>query len=146
MRVLVQRVIQAQVTVNHKVVGQIGPGLLAFFGVHLNDQPTVTTWLAKKLTSLRIFSDQQGKMNLNVTDIEGEILVVSQFTLYASCQNGNRPDFKQAALPELAFLLYEKFLSDLIPLIKKPLQTGVFGADMAISLVNDGPVTLLLEK
>ncbi len=146
MRLLIQRVKEATVTVNTQVCGQIGAGLLVFLGIHKNDTPATMGWLIKKLVSLRIFPDQDRKMNLDIQQTQGDILVVSQFTLYGSCQNGNRPEFTEAALPEPAFLLYEEFIQELSQALGKPVQTGIFGALMDVALINDGPVTFLLER
>ncbi len=146
MRLLIQRVKKAQVTVNEQICGQIGPGMLLFLGIHKDDTPPQISWLLKKLLALRIFADSQDKMNLDIRQTQGDILVVSQFTLYGSCTNGNRPEFTEAALPEPAFLLYEKFVQELSQSFGKPVQTGIFGALMQVELVNDGPVTFLLEK
>lgn len=146
MRLLIQRVEQANVLVGETITGAIGKGLLAFIGIHKNDTPDKTLWLANKLLSLRIFSDNNGKMNYDIIQASGEILVVSQFTLYGNAANGRRPDFIEAALPEIAFMMYEKFLSELQELFHKPVASGVFGASMKVSLINDGPITLLIEK
>lgn len=146
MRLLIQRVKEAQVTVEGKVCGSIQKGLLLFLGIRSEDQSTSTDWLAKKVVNLRIFSDEAEKMNRSILEIQGDILVVSQFTLYGNCMSGRRPDFVQAASPEKALLLYEKFLLELEAELKKPPQAGIFGASMEVSLVNDGPVTFLLEK
>jgi len=146
MRLLIQRVKEAQVTVNTTICGQIKKGLLIFLGVHKEDTPAHVEWLVKKLINMRIFSDDEGKMNLNLQQAEGEILVVSQFTLYGTLDSGNRPEFTQAALPEPAFLLYEEFIQELSQALGKSVQTGVFGALMDVSLVNDGPVTFFLER
>lgn len=146
MRLLIQRVSQAQVTVNKKVCGQIGPGLLLFLGIHKDDTPSHTDYLINKLLGLRIFPDDNGKMHHNIQDTNGEILVVSQFTLYGNLTNGRRPEFTDAALPEPAFLLYEQFLSELTTALGKPIASGVFGALMDVSLTNAGPATFLLEK
>jgi D-tyrosyl-tRNA(Tyr) deacylase len=140
MRAVVQRVKKASVHVDGKSVGQIGPGLLVLFGVHHNDTLDQTTWLAQKITDLRIFSDAQGKMNLSLQDIQGEILIVSQFTLYANCHEGRRPSYSDAAPPDKAKTIYEKFVAEF-----KDAQTGVFGAYMDVALVNDGPVTLIID-
>ncbi len=146
MRLLIQRVKEASVSVNDKSLGKIDKGLLVFVGVHKNDDPSKVEWLIKKLCALRIFSDEEGKMNLNINEVNGNILVVSQFTLYGDCMRGNRPDFLDAALPEGAFLLYEQFVSELSRELKRPCQTGVFGALMEVHLINDGPVTFFLER
>ena len=140
MRAVVQRVKKASVEVDGKVVGQINQGLLVLFGVHKDDTPEQTTWLAKKITDLRIFSDAQGKMNLSLLDIQGEILIVSQFTLYGNCHEGRRPSYSDAAPPDKAKAIYEKFVSEF-----KNAQTGIFGAYMDVALINDGPVTLIID-
>lgn len=145
MKLLLQRVTEAQVIVNNEVVGKIGKGVLVLIGVTHSDTPEKAAWLAGKLINLRMFEDEQGKINYSLKDIKGEILVVSQFTLYADCSEGRRPSFTKAALPELAKRLYEEFILDL----KKEgisVQSGIFGAEMKVSLVNDGPVTLMLER
>lgn len=146
MRILIQRVKSAQVTVNQSVVGKIDKGLLLFLGIHKNDTSAQADWLVKKIATLRLFSDSEGKMNLDIQQIQGDILVVSQFTLYGSCTNGRRPDFIEAALPELAIPLYAHFIKALSQETGRQIQTGVFGAHMDVSLVNDGPVTFLIEK
>ncbi len=146
MRALIQRVKEAKVTVNDKICGQIGHGMLVFLGVHKDDNPEKVKWLVNKLLNLRIFSDSEGKMNHDIRQSSGDILIVSQFTLYGTCTNGNRPEFTEAAFPEPAFLLYEEFVQETGAALGKPVQTGIFGALMGVSLVNDGPVTFLLER
>jgi D-aminoacyl-tRNA deacylase len=146
MRALIQRVSHASVTVDEKVCGQIGRGLLVLLGVEHEDGPEDGAWLASKISQMRIFSDSEGKMNLNVEEIGGGILVVSQFTLHASTKKGNRPSFIRAARPEVAIPLYEGFITTLEALTGQPVQRGIFGADMAVSLLNDGPVTLWLDS
>lgn len=146
MRLLIQRVKEAQILVNEKSVGEIKRGLLVFLGIHATDTPEKGSYLVKKLLSLRIFADESGKMNHSLAEIEGEIAVVSQFTLYGKLDNGRRPDFTEAALPETAFLLYEQFVSELTQLYPNKVATGLFGASMEVHLVNEGPVTFLLEK
>lgn len=146
MRLLVQRVKEASVSVNDKICGKIGHGLLVFLGVHKDDTPAKTDWLVKKLVNLRIFRDEEDKMNRDIRQAQGEALVVSQFTLYGNVERGRRPEFTEAALPEPAFLLYEQFVSELREALGHPVQTGVFGAIMEVSLINDGPVTFLLER
>lgn len=145
MRLLVQRVKEASVEVEGETVGSIGPGLLAFFGVHKGDTSDKLSWMAKKLTGLRIFADDADKMNLSVGDVGGEILVVSQFTLYGDCSQGRRPSFIDALNGPDAEILYEGFLEavrneGIIP------ETGRFGAKMEVSLINDGPITLMIEN
>lgn len=145
MRLVIQRVKEAKVSVEGKVIGSIGEGLLVLLGVHKEDTSDVIPWYLNKLLNLRIFEDENGKMNLSVKEIGGKILLVSQFTLYANCNNGRRPDFIQAAPPQIAEPLYEQFAAA----IKKELgeiQTGQFGALMEVSLVNNGPVTIILEQ
>ncbi len=144
MRVLLQRVSAAAVTVDGHEVAAIGQGLLAFLGVAQNDDEAAASWLADKTLGLRIFADDEKPMNRSVTDIGGEILVVSQFTLAADTSRGRRPGFSSAAEPAAAERLYEFFLAELRRTM--PVQSGVFGADMQVSLVNDGPVTFLLER
>ncbi len=144
MRAVVQKVKSASVTVEERVTGAIQAGLLVLLGIHKEDTPDKTAWLVQKLIHLRIFSDTQGKMNRSVLDISGEILVVSQFTLYGNCNSGRRPDFLEAARPEIAKPIYEKFVSEIVAEMGK-VQTGEFGAMMEVSLINDGPITLILE-
>jgi D-tyrosyl-tRNA(Tyr) deacylase len=145
MRAVIQRVTRASVEVKHDVVGQIGRGLLVLLGVETADTMDDVLWLAGKVARLRIFADETGAMNLSVLDIGGDLLVVSQFTLFASTRKGNRPSFLQAAAPEQANQLYEDFCKQLETEIAKPVRRGVFGAKMLIDLVNDGPVTILMD-
>lgn len=144
MRLVVQRVSSASVEVEGKIVGQIGRGVLVFLGIHKNDTPENTAWLVNKLVNLRLFEDAAGKMNLSVKDCGGEVLVVSQFTLYGNCTNGRRPDFFEAAAGPVAEPIYEKF-SEEVRQEMGAVQKGIFGASMKISLVNEGPVTLIVE-
>ena len=146
MRALVQRVSTAEVHIDGESAARIGAGLLVLLGIEEADQDEDIEWLAGKLARLRIFSDAEGKMNASVTEIGGEALVVSQFTLHASTKKGNRPSFIRAARPEVAIPLYEKFLTRLEGEIGKPVGHGVFGADMKVSLVNDGPVTIWMDS
>jgi D-aminoacyl-tRNA deacylase len=146
MRVVVQRVRQAAVTVAGKITGQIGIGLLVLAGFEVADQADDLEWMAQKLVKLRIFSDEQGIMNRSVTDIAGEILAVSQFTLYASARKGNRPSWGRAAPGEISQPLFDQFVQMISEVLGKPVPTGVFGADMQISLVNDGPVTISIDS
>ncbi len=145
MRVLLQRVESASVSVDDKVVGQVGPGLLLLVGVTHEDTEKQAIALAEKAANLRIFSDDEEKMNLSLLDVEGEALVVSQFTLYGDCRKGRRPAFTEAAPPDRANELYLKFVDHLKSLGVK-VETGQFQAMMKISLINDGPVTLMLEN
>lgn len=145
MRVVVQRVKQASVVVDNAVCGEIQRGLLVFLGIHKEDRPEQTLWLVNKLKNLRIFSDEQGKMNLSVQDIKGEILVVSQFTLYGDCTDGRRPDFTKCAAGLEAVTIYEKFVAE-VKAAMGSVQTGIFGAKMEVSLLNDGPVTFIIES
>lgn len=144
MRVVLQRVKQAHVEVQQQLVGRISRGLLVFLGIHQNDKPSQTLGLVSKLIHLRIFEDSSGKMNHSVLDIKGEILVISQFTLYANCKKGRRPDFFEAAPPSLALPIYEKFLTE-VQAGTGSVQRGVFGANMQIHSINDGPATFVLE-
>lgn len=144
MRIVIQRVTSAKVEVEGKTVGSIGKGLLVLFGVHKDDVPAQTLWLASKLINLRIFADAQDKMNLSLLDIQGEVLIVSQFTLYGNCSEGRRPAFTDAAPPEMAKSLYEKFIAEVTEK-KLKVETGIFGAHMQVSLVNEGPITLILD-
>jgi len=145
MKAVIQRVKSGKVMINDQVVGQIGQGLVVLLGVKDGDTEKQVQFLARKIVNLRIFSDQQNKMNLSVKDIDGEVLVVSQFTLLADCQKGNRPSFIRAANPELAEGLYLKFIQELKKLGVVKVATGKFGAMMDVHLVNDGPVTIILD-
>ncbi|MEZ4321280.1 MAG: D-aminoacyl-tRNA deacylase [Myxococcota bacterium] len=146
MRAVVQRVSEASVTVGGEVVGSVGRGVLVLLGVAPGDEPSHARWLADKIVGLRIFADDEGKMNRSLLDIEGGALVVSQFTLYGDCSKGRRPSFVRAAAPELADPLYQAFAGFLREAGVSRVQTGVFGADMDVALHNDGPVTLILER
>jgi D-aminoacyl-tRNA deacylase len=146
MRALIQRVNEAQVTVDDSAVGQIGSGLLVLLGVRTGDSEQEAEWLAAKTARLRIFADEEGRMNKSVLDIDGQVLVVSQFTLYGDAQKGNRPSFVGAAEPDQAERLYEHFVAHLEKELGRAVPTGSFGAMMQVSLVNDGPVTILLER
>ncbi|MFI5335488.1 MAG: D-aminoacyl-tRNA deacylase [Opitutales bacterium] len=146
MRVVVQRVSSASVTVESRVTGQIGQGLLIFAGIEAADTEADGEWLARKITQLRIFANEAGRMDRSVVDLAGGILLVSQFTLHASTQKGTRPSFNAAARPEHAQPLYEKFAGQLGAALGRPVATGEFGAMMQVALVNDGPVTLILDS
>lgn len=145
MRAVIQRVSTAQVIIDQDLHSAIGPGLVVLLGIETEDSEEDAAWLASKIFQLRIFSDEAGLMNKSVTDLDGEFLVVSQFTLHASYKKGNRPSFIKAARPEQAIPLYEYFIKYLEQLLQKPVATGVFGADMKVSLVNDGPVTIIMD-
>lgn len=145
MRVVVQRVKHASVTINGTVNGKINNGFLVLLGVQSTDSEQDVDYLVKKVTNLRIFSDENNKMNLSLKDVNGELLIVSQFTLYANCKEGNRPSFVEAAKPDVAIPLYEYFVSEckkIIPVV----ETGIFGADMKVDLLNDGPVTIIMDS
>lgn len=146
MRVLVQRVSSADVVVDRKITGEIGPGLLLLVGVTHADTEAVEDRMADKIVKLRIFSDEQGLMNKSVLDTGGRLLAVSQFTLYADAKKGNRPSYTDAARPEQASPAFDRFVAKLAARIGQPVPTGVFGADMKVSLVNDGPVTIWLDS
>lgn len=145
MRALIQRVKHADVVIDGRVNGEIGPGLLVLLGVHITDSQEDIDWLVKKISQLRVFDDENGVMNRSVMDVDGEVLVVSQFTLYASTKKGNRPSYINAAPPEAAVPLYEAFVESMSTAIGKRVPTGVFGADMKVSLLNDGPVTIMID-
>ena len=144
MRAVVQRVTEAKVTINGETVGSIERGFLVLLGVHAFDEVKDADYIIKKISGLRVFEDDAGKMNLALADVGGELLIVSQFTLYGDARHGNRPAFIEAALPDKAIPLYEYVVEKLGASFS--VQTGVFGADMAVSLVNDGPVTILLDS
>ena len=145
MRAVIQRVKCASVSVEGRVVGKIEQGLLILLGVSPADTAEDVEWLSGKVARMRIFNDDDGVMNRSVSDIGGEVLVVSQFTLFASTKKGNRPGYTGAALPEVAIPLYELFVKRVSELIGKAVPTGIFGADMQVSLLNDGPVTILMD-
>ncbi|SEA86279.1 D-aminoacyl-tRNA deacylase [Pedobacter hartonius] len=145
MRAVIQRVTKASCRVDDQITGEIRDGLLVLLGIEDSDQQEDVEWLAAKIVNMRIFSDEQGLMNRSVTDIDGNILLISQFTLYAATKKGNRPGFTRAARPDKAIPLYESMIRQLSLLLNKAVQTGVFGADMKISLLNDGPVTILID-
>ena len=145
MRAVIQRVLESSVAIDGEIVSKIGPGLLVLLGIEDGDGAEDIAWLTSKIAKMRIFSDDEGKMNLCVTDISGEIIVVSQFTLHASTKKGNRPSFLRAAAPAVSEPLYEQFCAAMETELGKPVGRGVFGADMKISLVNDGPVTILVD-
>ena len=146
MRVVVQRVSKASVVINSDEICNIKNGLLILLGIELKDSDEDIVWLTKKIINLRIFSDENGKMNHSIADVSGEIIVVSQFTLHAKTKKGNRPSYINAAKPELAMPLYEKFTDFLRKESGLNVYTGKFGADMKVSLINDGPVTIILDS
>lgn len=145
MKLVVQRVKEAKVEVDEKMVGKINKGFLVLIGITHEDEKEQADYLVKKLCNLRVFEDENGKMNLSLKDVKGELLIVSQFTLYADCSNGNRPSFTNAARPEKANELYEYFCKECEKNDIK-VEKGIFGADMKVSLINDGPVTIIIEK
>ena len=146
MRTVIQRVSEASVTIEGSVYGHIKKGLLVLVGIEDTDSTEDIEWLVSKIINLRIFNDSNGIMNLSVSDVDGEILAISQFTLHASTKKGNRPSYIKAAKPEISIPLYEAFIATLHLHSKKKIQTGKFGADMKVSLINDGPVTIMIDS
>jgi D-aminoacyl-tRNA deacylase len=146
MRVIIQRVQRSSVTIEQKVVAAIGEGLLILLGIETEDNDEDLNWLCKKIASLRIFSDEQGLMNKSVVDIKGQLIVVSQFTLFASTKKGNRPSFLRSARPEIAIPIYTRFLEQIKLETGLDVQSGEFGADMKVELINDGPVTIWIDS
>ena len=146
MRIVVQRVSEASVTVDGKITGAIGTGMLVLMGIEDADTDDDVTWLCNKIVNLRIFNDAEGVMNLGLKEVNGDILLVSQFTLHASTKKGNRPSYIRASKPETAIPMYEKMIGRLQQELGKPVQTGIFGADMKVKLLNDGPVTILIDS
>ena len=146
MKAVIQRVSQASVEINKNIVANINVGLLILVGIEDSDNQEDIIWLTSKIINLRIFADENEVMNLSVKDINGEIIVVSQFTLHASTKKGNRPSYIKASKPEIAIPLYESFVSQLETELGKKVQTGIFGADMKVSLINDGPVTIIMDS
>ena len=146
MKLVIQRVIESNLTIDKKIYSSIGYGMVIFIGISVNDNESVLKKIASKVSKLRIFNDEFGKMNKNINDINGEILLVSQFTLYADTKKGNRPSFIMAAKPENAIKIYNSFIKELQTHTKTKIKTGKFGADMKINLINDGPVTIILEN
>jgi len=144
-RAVIQRVSRASVTVDNKLVSKIEKGILLLLGVEDTDTKDDIIWLSRKVANLRIFNDDNGVMNTSLVDIEGEAIVVSQFTLYATTKKGNRPSYIKAAKPEIAIPLYEEFVEQLEKDLGKPVGTGIFGADMKVDLLNDGPVTIIID-
>jgi D-aminoacyl-tRNA deacylase len=143
---IIQRVSEASVKIEGKIKGEIQAGFLVLLGITHTDTQEDVEWLSKKIVGMRIFSDIDSKMNLDLSTINGNILLISQFTLHASTKKGNRPSFIEAARPEIAIPLYEKMILQLEKDLGKPIQTGEFGADMKVSLINDGPVTIILDS
>ncbi|MCY7353135.1 MAG: D-tyrosyl-tRNA(Tyr) deacylase [Cytophagaceae bacterium] len=143
---VLQRVSHTSVTIENQVRGQIGVGFLVLLGITHTDTDEDVMWLSRKIVGMRIFNDVEGKMNLDLAAVDGNILLISQFTLHASTKKGNRPSFTEAARPEVAIPLYERMIAQLEQDLGKPIQTGEFGADMQVSLVNDGPVTILINS
>jgi D-tyrosyl-tRNA(Tyr) deacylase len=148
---VIQRVSQASVTIENKIKGQIGLGFMILLGITHTDTQEDIEWLSKKIVGLRVFGDEEGKrnaarMNFDLKSVDGNILLISQFTLHASTKKGNRPSFIEAARPEIAIPLYEKMITQLTFDLGKPIETGTFGADMKVSLLNDGPVTIIIDS
>lgn len=146
MKIVIQRVSESSVTIEQKIVAQINQGLLILLGIEEEDTLEDINWLVSKIANLRIFADENDVMNLSVKDIDGEIIAVSQFTLHASTKKGNRPSYIKAAKPAIAIPLYETFVKQLETELGKKIQTGQFGADMKVALVNDGPVTIIIDS
>ena len=146
MKTVIQRVSQSSVTINNEIVAQIQKGVLVLVGIEDADQQEDIVWLASKIANLRIFADENDIMNLSVKEINGDVIVVSQFTLHAQTQKGNRPSYIKASKPEIAIPMYEKFIQHLELELGKSIQTGQFGADMKVALVNDGPVTIIIDS
>jgi D-tyrosyl-tRNA(Tyr) deacylase len=145
MRAVIQRVSEATVIIENEIISRIEIGLVILLGIEIDDNTEDVKWLANKTSQLRIFSDIEGKMNNSITDVNGAVIVVSQFTLHAKIKKGNRPSYIKAARPEQAIPLYELFKEELSQLIGKKVQSGVFGANMQVSLINDGPVTIIID-
>jgi D-tyrosyl-tRNA(Tyr) deacylase len=145
MKAVIQRVTSASVTIDNKIVAEIQKGLLVLIGIEEADAQEDISWLTLKIANLRIFADENEVMNLSLKDIDGEIIVVSQFTLHALTKKGNRPSYIKAAKPEIAIPLYENFIAQMETEIGKKVQTGQFGADMKVALINDGPVTIIID-
>lgn len=145
MRAVIQRVTKASVTIEGKIHSSIGTGLLVFLGIEDADADEDIEWLSQKIVNLRIFNDENGVMNISVKDVMGEILVISQFTLHASTKKGNRPSYIKASKPDFAVPMYEKFLQQLTNDVGKNVSSGIFGADMKVELINDGPVTIAID-
>jgi D-tyrosyl-tRNA(Tyr) deacylase len=145
MRAILQRVTQASCTVDQQITGEIGNGFLVLLGIEDADTQEDLTWLAQKIVNMRVFGDENDLMNKSLADVEGNILLISQFTLFAATKKGNRPGFTRAARPDKAIPMYEEMIKQLSGLLNKQIQCGVFGADMKINLLNDGPVTIIMD-
>jgi len=146
MKAVIQRVLEASVTIEEKIVSEINSGLLILVGIEVEDTQQDIEWLAKKIVNLRIFNDENDVMNNSLLDVQGDLIVVSQFTLQASTKKGNRPSYIKAAKPEISIPLYENFVKELEILVGKKVGTGEFGADMKVALINDGPVTIVIDS
>jgi len=146
MKIVIQRVLKASVTINNKKVATINTGLLILLGIVAEDTQDDIKWLTNKIANLRIFEDEHGVMNKSILAINGDVIVVSQFTLHASTKKGNRPSYVKSARPDVAIPLYNAFIETLESVLKKPIQSGVFGADMKVQLLNDGPVTIVMDS
>lgn len=146
MRVVIQRVSEASVTIENKIVSKIKNGLLVLLGIEAEDTKEDIVWLSNKIANLRVFEDENGIMNTSVKEVNGDVIVVSQFTLMASTKKGNRPSYINAAKPEIALPIYKEFIQNFEIILGKKVGTGVFGADMKVALVNDGPVTILIDS
>ncbi|QZT36022.1 D-tyrosyl-tRNA(Tyr) deacylase [Halosquirtibacter xylanolyticus] len=146
MKVVLQRVLESSVKIDEKIHSQIGNGLLILLGIGKEDNAEDINWLIKKISQMRIFEDENGQMNRSILDVNGEVLIVSQFTLLALTKKGNRPSFIDAARPEVSIPLYNSFVDELSKTVSTDVKTGVFGADMKVSLINDGPVTIVIDS
>ena len=145
MRAVIQRVLSATVTTDDEVISKIGHGLLVLLGIAPDDELTDIKWLTDKICTLRIFSDEKGHMNLSIVDVKGELMVISQFTLFASTKKGRRPSYIQAAKPDVALPIYQKTIALFEKTLKRPVAAGIFGAHMKVSLTNDGPITITID-
>ncbi len=146
MKVVIQRVSSSSVSIDAKIVAEIQKGLMVLVGIEDSDTPEDVTWLTSKIVNLRIFGDENDVMNLSVKDIDGDIIIVSQFTLHALTKKGNRPSYIKASKPEIAIPMYEEFIAQMQKDLGKKVQTGIFGADMKVALLNDGPVTIIIDS
>ncbi len=146
MKVVIQRVLESSVSIDHKIKAQIGKGLLVLLGIENADHQSDIEWLCRKITQLRIFDDEHGVMNKSIVDCEGDLIVVSQFTLHASTKKGNRPSYIHAAKPDVSIPLYNSFVKQMEIELGKKIQTGEFGAEMEVALINDGPVTIIIDS